>query len=243
MKKRIIKLLAGFFIVMICCTVIARAADSFTIAKVQAGHVKKGRLTMKIEGSGTVQMKEQTFQSLPEGQKVKKIMVPIGEQVRTGDALVELDLDYLKERMDEQQQIVEKLKLQIQQQTLEGQPGTRLPETAQAELALQSAERAWNTAQAATTQATEAYDTHEGTITEEMTEEEYQTWKTEQERLGTELEAAWQAEQAAAETYAQASDSYNLALAQEQITQEAEGKKRQIAEVALQALQVDMDAA
>ena len=76
MRKRAGKAVIYFLVLMLCCTVAARAASSITVAKVKTAKVGKGVLTQLVTGSGTVTAKEQYSQSLPErGQKVKKVLV------------------------------------------------------------------------------------------------------------------------------------------------------------------------
>lgn len=44
MKDKILKSITSFFIVMFCCTLIARGASSMTVAKVTTDSIKKGIL-------------------------------------------------------------------------------------------------------------------------------------------------------------------------------------------------------
>ncbi|MFQ7549695.1 MAG: hypothetical protein ACLRMZ_04540 [Blautia marasmi] len=98
MRKKAGKAVIYFLVLMLCCTVAARAASSITVAKVKTTKVGKGVLTQLVTGSGTVTPKEQYSQSLPEGQKVKKILVKPQTAVEAGQALVQLDMDYLAEK-------------------------------------------------------------------------------------------------------------------------------------------------
>ena len=75
MRKKAGKAVIYFLVLMLCCTVVARAASSITVAKVKTAKVGKGVLTQTVTGSGTITAKEEYSQSLPEGQKIKEILV------------------------------------------------------------------------------------------------------------------------------------------------------------------------
>ena len=68
MKQKIVKIILSFFIVMICCTLIARGAASMTVAKVKTEGTSRGSLVDEFTGEGTIQAKDKVYQSLPEGQ-------------------------------------------------------------------------------------------------------------------------------------------------------------------------------
>ena len=61
---------------------------------------------------------DRSFQSLPEGQKVGKLLVKDGTKVEKGAAVVQLDLEYLDQKLTEQKREVEKAKLELEQQKL-----------------------------------------------------------------------------------------------------------------------------
>lgn len=158
MRKKAGKAVIYFLVLMLCCTVAARAASSITVAKVKTAKVGKGVLTQLVTGSGTVTAKEQYSQSLPEGQKVKKVLVKPQTTVEAGQALVQLDMDYLAEKIEEKNREIEKLNLQLEQQKLAGQEDARTPETAQAQIALNNAEILLEQAQADFDQAAAEYE-------------------------------------------------------------------------------------
>lgn len=158
MRKKAGKAVIYFLVLMLCCTVAARAASSITVAKVKTAKVGKGVLTQLVTGSGTVTAKEQYSQSLPEGQKVKKVLVKPQTTVEAGQALIQLDMDYLAEKIEEKSREIEKLNLQLEQQKLAGQEDARTPETAQAQIALNNAEILLEQAQADYDQAAAEYE-------------------------------------------------------------------------------------
>lgn len=148
MRRKAGKILIYFCVLMLCCTVIARAASSVTVAKVQTVKMGKGVLTQTVTGSGSVVFKEQKNQSLPEGQKIKSILIKPQTPVQEGDQILQLDMDYLEEELEKKNREIEKLELQLKQQSTSGAPDARTPETAQAQIALNAAADALNQARA-----------------------------------------------------------------------------------------------
>lgn len=157
MKEKIGRALLSFFILMICCTLVARAADSVTLARVQTSACKSGSLSHTFSGSGTLQPKSRTYQFLPAGQKVALVLAKPGTEVEAGTPLVQLDPDYLNDQIRDQERAIQKLKLTLEQQRLNGQTAARLPVTAQAELSLDSTREARNRAREELKKAQEAY--------------------------------------------------------------------------------------
>ncbi len=160
MKEKIGKMILSFFVVMICCTLVARGADSVTVARVQTTTFKNGSLTRSFSGTGKLQAKNKSFQFLPENQKVAGILARPGNMVEAGQPLVQLDKDYLQAQISDKNREIQKMKLQIEQQKLNGQTAARLPATAQAELSLNAAREARNKAREVFHQAEEAYNSY-----------------------------------------------------------------------------------
>ena len=160
MKEKIGKLILSFFVVMICCTLVARGADSVTVARIQTTTFKNGSLTHSFSGTGKLQAKNQSFQFLPENQKVAGILARPGNTVEAGQPLVQLDKDYLQAQISDKNREIQKMKLQMEQQKLNGQTAARLPATAQAELSLNAAREARNKAREAFHHAEEAYNSY-----------------------------------------------------------------------------------
>ena len=117
-KKQILKGIVYFFAGMCICTLIAKQASAMTVAKVYTETMKSGGLVKKIEGSGEIVAADRSFQSLPEGQKIGKILVKTGTKVEKGTAVIQLDMEYLNQKLTEQRREVEKVKLELEQQKL-----------------------------------------------------------------------------------------------------------------------------
>lgn len=107
-----------FFIGMAACTYFAWQASLLTTAKVKTERIRNGSLVRKVTGTGRVQSSEKSFQSLPEGQKVAKVLLEAGDSVQKGDAVVQLDLEYLNQSIREQKREVRQAELELKQQKL-----------------------------------------------------------------------------------------------------------------------------
>lgn len=273
MRKKAGKAMIYFLVLMLCCTVAARAASSMTVAKVKTAKVGKGVLTQLVAGSGTVTAKEQYSQSLPEGQKVKKILVKPQTPVEAGQVLVQLDMDYLAEKLEEKNREIEKLKLQLEQQKLAGQEDARTPETAQAQIALNHAEILLEQAQADYDQAAAEYESlannppetdgsqaqdsglfdgqGEDSDTAGETSQsgnasgagEYEQWEQEVQAAKDKMQSAADTLNSQAISYNQAVEQYDLASQNEANAQQNEEKKKRSNSLTVEGIQVDMEGA
>ena len=117
-NRKILKAMIFFFIGMAACTYFAWQASLLTTAKVKTERIRSGNLVRKVTGTGRVQSSEKSFQSLPEGQKVAKVLLEAGDFVKKGDAVVQLDLEYLDQSIREQKREVRQAELELKQQKL-----------------------------------------------------------------------------------------------------------------------------
>lgn len=240
MKEKILKIIVSFFIVMLCCSLIARGADSMTVAKVKTGHLKKGDLTEKFEGTGGITAKNKEFQSMPEGQKVAQILVKAGAEVEAGQALVQLDMEYLEELIKEQERQIEKIRLQMEQQELEGKGEARTPATAQAEIMLNGAADTLQNAQEKYQKAVDEYNAFVS-VPQELDEEGQQESDLKVQALQEQIDAAADNMKAADSAYDQALESYQLAEQEEANNRANEAARGESNDLSLQGLQVDLD--
>lgn len=117
-NRKILKAMIFFFIGMAACTYFAWQASLLTTAKVKTERIRSGSLVRKVTGTGRVQSSEKSFQSLPEGQKVAKVLLEAGDFVKKGDAVVQLDMEYLNQSIREQKREVRQAELELKQQKL-----------------------------------------------------------------------------------------------------------------------------
>lgn len=230
---------AVFFLIMAVCTAVSRAAASMVVPKVTTGKVQEGKLSILIQGKGTVETREESLLSLQTGLRVEKIL-QTGTVVKKGDVLLQYDQNYLQERIEEKQAEIKKLELAVEQAKLTGQPQARVEAAESAQRDVQLSEdnyaKAWEDYNA----AAEAYETGAAWQQQNL-DQELQAAEEEKERVlqqAQELEAAGeteeaeklrqQAEENAEQRKAQAQSAYDSAI------QELELQKSQ-AEESLQA--------
>lgn len=230
---------AVFFLIMAVCTAVSRAAASMVVPKVTTGKVQEGKLSILIQGKGTVETREESLLSLQTGLRVEKIL-QTGTVVKKGDVLLQYDQNYLQERIEEKQAEIKKLELGVEQAKLTGQPQARVEAAESAQRDVQLSEdnyaKAWEDYNA----AAEAYETGAAGQQQNL-DQELQAAEEEKERVlqqAQELEAAGEAEEAeklrqqaeenAEQRKAQAQSAYDSAI------QELELQKSQ-AEESLQA--------
>lgn len=262
MKKKIWKMILSFFIVMLCCTLIARGASSMTVAKVKTARVSRGGLTDEFDGTGSIKAKDKVYQSLPEDQKVVDILASPGSAVHAGDGIIRLDSVYLEERYVEQAQEIEKLKLRMEQQRISGAAKARTPATAQAQLTLEEAADVLAAAQEAYQQARSRYEEaaaeqesgggqtpgqeseaeqtpvqENGTVQEAMAAREER-----RQQLQSELDAASDALRSAERSYRSAQGACNIARQEEANTQANEANEAKVNQAALGEMQVELTA-
>ncbi len=111
MKRRLSGMFAAFLVVMLLFTVVSRAADGISIAKVTTTRPQQSKIAHKVTGAGKVtQNRELAVSTLPD-QIVKTIYAEAGQKVTAGELLFEIDLDELKEQILEQEQEMKKEEL------------------------------------------------------------------------------------------------------------------------------------
>lgn len=214
---------AVFFLIMAVCTAVSRAAASMVVPKVTTGKVQEGKLSILIQGKGTVETREESLLSLQTGLRVEKIL-QTGTVVKKGDVLLQYDQNYLQERIEEKQAEIKKLELAVEQAKLTGQPQARVEAAESAQRDVQLSEdnyaKAWEDYNA----AAEAYETGAAGQQQNL-DQELQAAEEEKERVlqqAQELEAAGEAEEAeklrqqaeenAEQRKAQAQSAYDSAI-------------------------------
>ncbi len=240
MKQKFVKIILSFFIVMICCTLIARGAASMTVAKVKTEGTSRGSLVDEFTGEGTIQAKDKVYQSLPEGQKVVDILADPGNAVHAGDGIVQFDLGFLEEKSAQQAQEIEKLKYRMEQQRILGTAQERTPATAQAGLTLDEAADALSEAQLTYQQAQNQYEEVEARLPADAGEDP--ALEEERQRLRSEMDAAYTALQAAQRAYRSAQGAYQIAQQDEANSQANDAAAEKASQMALNEMQVELTA-
>ena len=107
-KQKIWKLTGGFFAAMAAFTLLSRAAYQHGIAVVTTQAPAGGTISHQVVLTGkTVQNQEQAV-TTEAGLRIAGVYVNEGQQVKQGDVLFTLDLDYLDEEILHQKQAMQK---------------------------------------------------------------------------------------------------------------------------------------
>ena len=99
LQVKAIKALAGFLILMFLLTILSRAADSLTIAKVTASVATGGVISHNIETDGNITPNKDIAISTSADIKIAFVEATEGKTVKKGDVLIQLDLDDLKTKL------------------------------------------------------------------------------------------------------------------------------------------------
>ena len=103
MKKiKLIKILAGFFALMLLFTFLSRAADSVNVAQVETKTAQNQVITHEVTGTGKVM-----------GTRERAVFTQEGQNVKKGDALLEFSVKYLKKTIKEKQDAIDVLQGKI----------------------------------------------------------------------------------------------------------------------------------
>lgn len=112
-RSRLIRITAAFFAVMLCFTILSRAADQAGIAAVHVQKPESRIILHTVAATGkVVQNREVAIVTEPD-ERVVEIAVEKGQKVAKGDLLFTIDTELLQEKILNQRQEIEKQKLQL----------------------------------------------------------------------------------------------------------------------------------
>lgn len=149
-QRTAVRLLSGFFAMMLIFTILSRIATDLTIAKVRTDTVKPGVLVQSYSIPGTLEARDTLDVVLPGNIRISNRMVQEGDCVDAGDEILKLDLDSIQTVTEQLENEINILNLKIDNLSCE-MPGAdtkmlQLAENnlryAQAEQALREAEEA-----------------------------------------------------------------------------------------------------
>ena len=98
LQVKAVKALAGFLILMLL-TILSRAADSLTIAKVTASAATGGVISHNIEVDGNITPNKDIAISTSANIKIASVEATEGKTVKKGDLLIQLDTADLKKKL------------------------------------------------------------------------------------------------------------------------------------------------
>ena len=119
LSNKYIKIFLIFIGIAVALTVISRAADSITVAKVNAESVKRGSLVQRTTVNGEVDASKKHYIRSSTALRVEEILVGQGSAVEIGDALFSLDQAYLAEEAGKLSTELANARLEIQKLRLE----------------------------------------------------------------------------------------------------------------------------
>lgn len=112
-KAKLIRILAGFFALMLLFTFLSRAADSVNVAQVEIKTVQNQVITHEVTGTGKVLGTRERAVFTQEGQKVQQVYVQEGQTVKKGDVLLKFSKKYLEKTIKEKQDSIKVLQGKI----------------------------------------------------------------------------------------------------------------------------------
>lgn len=114
MRSKLMKITCIFFVLMICFTVLSRAADQAGIAVVTTQRPDNMMISHTVKTTGKIVQNQELAVTTEPDQRVTAIYVSEGQRVSKGDLLFEMDMTLLEEKILAGQQEMEKQKLQVQ---------------------------------------------------------------------------------------------------------------------------------
>lgn len=116
-----LKILAGFFVLLVICTILSYAADSVTVAKVQTASSQRGVLQHILQKEGTLQPVSENALTLPSGLKIQEVLVREGSSVQAGDSLILFEKEAADAQIHSIEADIQTLKAQKEFQSISDQ--------------------------------------------------------------------------------------------------------------------------
>ena len=166
-KQRWIGIAFGFFLAfMLLCTLISKAVYVSKLPQVDTSTPNRMALNHQVQADGIVHQGREYAVNALSGLRVRTVYINVGDRIEPSTLLFDLDMDDLREKIQEQELEIKKLKLQTaameQNQYLDAEKqqmeGTRAKEDY--ERAEKQAGETLNRAEEDLDQAEDAYDTH-----------------------------------------------------------------------------------
>ncbi len=112
-RKRIVGGLAAFMVFMWLCTLISKSIYASKLPMVSTTRTDSKYIEHIVEAEGIVEAGAKLPVTVMSGLRVKELAVQTGDRVEEGDLLFVVDLEDMKQIMDEQELAAQKVKLQI----------------------------------------------------------------------------------------------------------------------------------
>lgn len=176
-QKNKIRAFGLFLAFMLLCTLISRSVYASGLPQISTKTPEASALSHEVETEGLVEAGRETAVTALSGLRCETVLVHTGDHVDTETALFQVDLEDLKEQIEEKQLAISKLQLEIQ-----AQEQNRQLEEEQKDEQKERAQEDYNAADASSSQ-TVARAEQDLAATEAALKEaeaEYEAWKAEQ---------------------------------------------------------------
>lgn len=120
-KARALRLLAGFLVAILLCTLLSRAANSITMPQVTAEKPIQASVSHTVEAQGKLEALHETPVTAAEGILVESVAADEGQPVEVGDLLFTLNKESLGKKLRREQVALQKLQLELNSQHLNDQ--------------------------------------------------------------------------------------------------------------------------
>ena len=238
-QKWMIRIIAGFLIIMAAGGVISRAAASMLVAQVGVEKVGRGKLSYSYDGNGTVVTVQQDQIFLWPEQQVEWVADP-GSTVKAGERLVQFRKEYLQQSIDKKQAELNQLELQVSQQQVSAREPARVPATTGAGHTLSEAQLGLQTAQQKAAEAEAAYNQF---INSPVPDGEEDDVAAKMQELEAALQEANAEVQTAQQAVNQAQNAYELARQEDAAQNTNAANAAQAALLGAEAAQVQVEQA
>lgn len=242
-KKQAIRIAAGFFIAMAVCTIVARFASSMLVAQVTVDTVRKGHLSYKYNGKGTITAASEQQIFLWSEQQIEKAAKE-GSAVKKGECLVQFRKEFLDKAVEKKQAQTEQLRLQKEQQQVTAQGIQRVAASESAWNTLQSAYERLDKAQQKEAQAQSDYEAvcneNAAADSETKTENDTAASQTKEEELYQAFKSAQTERESVEQTVTEAQNAYDQACKEDAAQSANDANTTQSAELGVQNLEVQL---
>lgn len=176
-QKNKIRAFGLFLAFMLLCTLISRSVYASGLPQVSTKTPEASALSHEVEAQGIVEAGRETAVTALSGLRCETVLVHTGDHVDTETALFQVDLEDLKEQIEEKQLAISKLQLEIQ-----AQEQNRQLEAEQKDEQKERAQEDYNAADASSSQtvARAEQDLAAAGAALKEAEAEYEAWKAEQ---------------------------------------------------------------
>ena len=176
-QKNKIRAFGLFLAFMLLCTLISRSVYASGLPQVSTKTPEASALSHEVEAQGIVEAGRETAVTALSGLRCETVLVHTGDHVDTETALFQVDLEDLKEQIEEKQLAVSKHQLEIQ-----AQEQNRQLEAEQKDEQKERAQEDYDVADASSSQtvARAEQDLAAAEAALKEAEAEYEAWKAEQ---------------------------------------------------------------